>query len=348
MRVGTKPDDLFDRVALTLAPALVPTPVLESFVALMMARAIMAGTSLGVFRALDERPDDAEGLARRLDLDRRGADVLLVALHSLGYVRERDGRYRNAPQVERFLVPDARQSQERWVGSFTYDMWDAFGELERVIRSGEPAGLHDRDPDDPYWERYMRGLFDLSKLRGDLIARLIPARSPRRLLDLAGGHGGFAMALCRRHPELAATIVELEGAARIGRRIVAEEGMEERISYRVGDMFETDLGEGHDIATAFSIVHHLEPEQNLGLFRRARAALAPGGTMAVYELDRPREGKRGTQLGALDGLLFYVLSGARTYTGEEIAAWLREAGFDRVKVRRPPQIEGTVLVTGRA
>lgn len=348
MRVAAKGDGIFDRLALALVPGLVPTPVLESYVALMMARTIMAGTSLGVFRALAERPDDADGLAGRLEIDRRGADVLLKALHSLGYVERRDGRFRNARVVERFLLPGARSSQERWVGEFTYDMWDTFSGLERAIRSGEPIGLHEREPDDPYWERYMRGLFDLSKLRGDFIAKAIPARSPHRLLDLAGGHGGFAMALCRRHPELEATIVELEGAAEVGRRIVAEQGMDDRVHFRIGDMFELDLGTGFDIATLFSIVHHLEPERNIALLRRAHAALRPGGTVAVYELDRPSDDEAGTQLGALDGLLFYVLSGTRTYRGEEIAGWLSEAGFSGVKVKRPPQIEGTVLVVGRA
>ena len=348
MRVAAKGDGIFDRLALAVAPGLVPTPILESFVALMMARTIMAGTSLGVFRALDERPDDADGLAARLDLDARGADVLLKALHALGYVTWRDGRFENERVVDRFLLPGAKASLENWVGTFTYDMWDTFTELEGVVRSGEPIGLHERDPDDPYWERYMRGLFDLSKLRADFIARAIPADSPRRLLDLAGGHGGFAMALCRRHTQLQATIVELEGAARIGRRIVAEEGMDDRVSYRLGDMFELDLGTDADIVTAFSIVHHFDRERNVELLKRARAALRPGGTVAIYELDRPADDEPGTQLGALDGLLFYALSGARTYTGEEIAGWLGEVGFSRVKVKRPPQIEGTVLVVGRA
>jgi 2-polyprenyl-3-methyl-5-hydroxy-6-metoxy-1,4-benzoquinol methylase len=348
MRVAIKPDSVFDRLALAFAPGLVPTPLFEGFVAMMMARTIMAATSLGVFRALDERPDAADALARRLGIDPHGSDVLLKSLHALGYVEWRDGAYRNARVVERFLLPESSASQERWVGEFGYDMWDTFSELETVLRSGEPIGLHERADDDPYWERYMRGLFDLSKLRGGFIARAIPADSPRRLLDLAGGHGGFAMALCRRHKDLEATIVELEGAARIGRQIVREEGMDDRVTYRVGDMFELDLGSGFDIATAFSIVHHFDRERNVTLLRRAHAALRPGGTVAVYELDRPPDDKPGTQLGALDGLLFYALSGARTYSGEEIAEWMSEAGFERVKVMRPPQISGTVLVVGRA
>jgi cyclopropane fatty-acyl-phospholipid synthase-like methyltransferase len=155
------------------------------------------------------------------------------------------------------------------------------------------------------------------------------------------------MALCRRHAELRATIVELEGAARIGRRIVAEEGMEDRVEYRVGDMFESDVGDDFDIVTAFSIVHHFDRERNVELLRRAHEVLRTNGTVAVYELDRPPEEEPGTQLGALDGLLFFALSGARTYSGEEIAEWMTEVGFERVKIMRPPQIAGTVLVVGR-
>ena len=59
MRVATKPDSLQERLA--LAARLVPTPLLETFEAMAMARAIMAGASLGIFDALDDRPDTAEG-----------------------------------------------------------------------------------------------------------------------------------------------------------------------------------------------------------------------------------------------------------------------------------------------
>ena len=75
----------------------------------------------------------------------------------------------------------------------------------------------------------MRGLFDLTRLAGDDVARMIPTRNPKRMLDLAGGHGGYAIAMCRRHADLTVTIVELEGAARIGREIVREQGMADRI-----------------------------------------------------------------------------------------------------------------------
>jgi 2-polyprenyl-3-methyl-5-hydroxy-6-metoxy-1,4-benzoquinol methylase len=346
VRVATKAESVPERLA--LMAGLVPTPLLETFEAMAMARAIMAGASLGVFDALAERPDSADGLARRLALDPRGADILLVALHALGYVEERDGRYRNAPAVERFVLPDSPQSVRTYVETFNRDMWDEFSRVEEAVRTGETSGLHSRPADDPYWERYMRGLFDLTRLAGDEVAKLIPARNPKRMLDLAGGHGGYAIAMCRRHPDLRVTIAELEGAARIGREIVGEEGMADRIDFLVGDMFEADLGHGHDVVTAFQIVHHFDEDRNVELLSRARGAVREGGTVAVLEQERPPAGDRGSTIGALTGLLFYVTSHARTYTAEEITTFIEAAGFERVRKRRSQRLPGHVLVTGRA
>jgi ubiquinone/menaquinone biosynthesis C-methylase UbiE len=331
-----------------LAAGVVPTPLLETFEAMAMARAIMAGVSLGIFDALADQPDDADGLAQRLQLDHQGTDILLVALHALGYVEERGGRYRNAPAVEKFVLPGSPQTLRAYVGDFNRDMWDEFSRIEDTVRGGETSGLHERPPDDPYWERYMRGLFDLTRLAGDDVAKLIPVRSPKRMLDLAGGHGGYAIAMCRRHANLTVTISDLEGAARIGREIVREQGMEDRIDFLVGDMFTTDLGRDYDVATAFQILHHFDEDVNVELLTRAREALRDGGTVAVLEQERPPPGERGSSLGALTGLLFYVTSRARTYTAAELTTFVEAAGFNRVRQRRSQRLPGHVVITGRS
>jgi SAM-dependent methyltransferase len=346
MRTGVRAEGPLE--AIGLATGQVPEPVFEAYVALTMARTVLAGAGLGIFDALAERSDTAEDLAARLGLDPRGTDVLCVALRALGYLDAgADGVLRPTAKTERTLLPGATLSVRDWL-RFTEDMWDTMGGVEDAVRSGDAQGLHDRAPDDPYWERYMRGLRDLARLSGADVARAIGARRPRRLLDLAGGHGGFAMALCDRHPGLTARIVELEGSARIGRQIVAEEGYADRIEHVAGDLFEAELGTGFDVATAHSIVHHLDPGAAVELLRRARAALRPGGRMAVFELERPAPGERGTQLGALTGLLFYVTSGARTYTAAELEGFFAAAGFARVRTKRLLRGPGSLLVLGDA
>jgi hypothetical protein len=96
------------------------------------------------------------------------------------------------------------------------------------------------------------------------------------------------------------------------------------------------------------ILHHLAPEDCVRLLVRSREVLAPGGVVAVYEQERPKPGARGHQIGVLTGLMFYAYSRARTYTASEISGFMREAGLEGVKVKRPLRLAGTMIVVAQA
>ncbi len=231
MRVAARADNPLEFVG--MLGGMAPAPLFEAYFGLMAARTIMAGAKLGVFAALAESPDDAEGLAKRLGGDRDGLDVLLVALHSMRYLDQAgDGTYTPSKIATRHLVPDASKPLAEVTGSFAYDMWDAFSRLETAIETGEPIGLHEDDPDDPYWGRYMRALFELAELRSADLCRLIKTDRPRRLLDLAGGHGGYSVAMCRRHADLTAkwssSMALPESGARSSPRRVSASGSRTR------------------------------------------------------------------------------------------------------------------------
>jgi hypothetical protein len=345
VKVAARPDNPLE--ALGMLAGMVPAPLFEGYFGLMSSRTLIAGVNLGIFEALDSQPDDADGLAERLGLDPRGADALLIALHAMGYLDRRDEDYRPSGRARRHLTPGAPKALDQVIGGFSVDMWDTFTGIEDAIRAGGDAELHaDRPDDDPFWERYMRALLQLADLRSAALTALIPAHGPRRLVDLAGGHGGYSMAMCERHDGLTATVVELEGAARIGRKLVAERGMSDRVEHLVADILEGDYGDGYDVAMANSILHHFDPERNGVLLGRAFGALAPGGTLAVIEQERPAEGERGEQIGALTGMLFYLTSRVRTYTAAELVAMAEAAGFERVRARHSISTPGIVVVTG--
>jgi 2-polyprenyl-3-methyl-5-hydroxy-6-metoxy-1,4-benzoquinol methylase len=325
--------------------ALAPTPLFDTYHAVMTSRIVMAATKLGVFAALAAGSSDAAGVARRTGIRDDGADVLLVALASLGYVRAcRDGTYSLTATSRRWLDPNALR---RFVAEFVYDDWAHFSRLEDILTGGPPEGLNDRDPDDPYWERYQFGMHALARHSAPAVARAIRVRSPRRLLDVGGGPGSYAIEMCRRHPQLEVTVVELEGAARLGCEVVALEGLGERIRYRVGDALETDLGTGYDVVTVHNVLHNLPPASCAKLLQRACAALRPGGTAAVLEIERPPAGRAGTRIAGALGVLFWILQRTRAYTAEELSAWLREAGCRRIRLKRPVSLPGAVLALGR-
>jgi SAM-dependent methyltransferase len=154
------------------------------------------------------------------------------------------------------------------------------------------------------------------------------------------------MAMCRRHPRLLATVLDLPPSVRVGERIVSEQGLADRISFREGDVFELGLGEGLDVVSVFNLVHHLPEERDRELCRMAREALKPGGALAVGDTARPEPGEPVSEHGAISSLLFYAWSHGRNFTASEIAGWLEEAGFADVAVHSNERSPWRVVVTG--
>lgn len=346
MRIAAVPDGLVERLGLLLNK--LPTPIGEAMYAMPMARSLQVAQRTGILGALAEGPREPGELAEHLGLQQTGTERVLDVIASLGHVKQRpDGRYEMTASGRPWLDPRS----DTYLGDFLADTahyWDWYAGLEDLVRDGRHVELHEKGPDDPYWRSYIRGQYQMARLSSAEVAKAIPlAGGASAVLDVAGAHGEYSMALCRRHEGLRATIVDLPGSAKVGEEIVAEAGMGDRVRYLVGDMFEVDYDGEYDGAMAFNIIHHLSPEQIRALFARIRAALRPGAPLAVLDLyDRP-EGQR-ANLASILGLFFHLTSGADTYTSDEVSRWLGESGFGSVEIKSFRRLPDLRLLIAKA
>jgi SAM-dependent methyltransferase len=207
--------------------------------------------------------------------------------------------------------------------------------------------MHEERRDPERWEAYIRGLFEISRAEHDANAALVPADDPRTLVDVAGGHGGFAMAMCRRHPSLRATVVDLPPSVAVGRAVVDEQGYAARVSFREGDVFEVGLGSDLDVVSVFNLIHHLPEERDRRLVAMAHEALRPGGHIVIGDTERPEADDPVTQHGALSSLLFYAWSHSRNFGRAEVAGWLEDEGFEEVTIERNERSPWRIVVVGR-
>jgi len=331
MRLGAIPDGLVERIGLLLGK--VPTPVGEALLSMPVARSLQVAQRTGILGALAEGPRDPTELAEHLGLQPTGTIRILDVIATLGHVKQNpDGSYEMTASGRRWLDPRS----ETYVGDFvadTYNYWDWYAGLEDLVRDGRHVELHGKAADDPYWQSYIRGQFQIARLSSAEVAKSIPLpRGAHSLLDVAGAHGEYSMALCRRHEGLRATIIDLPGSAAVGEEIVAEAGMQDRVRHLVGDMFEVDYDGHYDGALCFNIIHHLSPEQIRALFARIRAVLRPGSPLCVLDLyDRPDGQQAG--IASVLGLFFHLTSGAETYTTDEVSRWMGESGYGSVEIK---------------
>ncbi len=324
-----------------------PDPFEDSFTALIRARALSTAVVAGLFDALHEAPATAAELAGRLGLDALGTETLTGALVSCGYLERDGGRLRNAPVSERLLVRSSPESVATFVGEQAELHWRVLELLPAALRGAEAYRLHEDRPEDEHWEGDLRGLLEISRAENELNAARIDIREPRSLLDVAGGHGGFAMAMCRRHPGLEATVLDLPPSVAVGRAIVAEQGLADRVAFREGDVFEAGIGEGLDVVSVFNLVHHLPEERARELCSLAHDALRPGGLLVIGDTARPEPGEEWSENGAVSSVIFFAWSRGRNFSVSELRAWLEGAGFEPPVVHRAPLATWRVMLVAR-
>jgi SAM-dependent methyltransferase/DNA-binding transcriptional ArsR family regulator len=346
---------------IALAAGKVPMPIMDALFPLVKTRALMAGVRLGIFEALRDGPADAEGLARILDLDPESLGLLLRVLASSGYLSA-DGSggsaYRLSPMARKTLLPGSAMDCRGYV-DFNYMQWEFLDGLEELLRSGRGVDFHRTMRDTWAWESYQRGMMEIARLHAPVLAKHVPVRhGARRLLDLAGSHGLLGAAICRRHPPLRSTVLELPQAVAIARSLCHEAGDSDLVAYFPGDVLESDfLGLGApeagerlpsaDVALLANILHHFSPPQNLDILKRVREALAPSGTVAIWDIERPAEGKA-PELGRdATALFFRLTSNSRCFSAADYREWLAAAGFRSIKVVRPLVAPTHILIHAR-
>jgi 2-polyprenyl-3-methyl-5-hydroxy-6-metoxy-1,4-benzoquinol methylase len=117
----------------------------------------------------------------------------------------------------------------------------------------------------------------------------VEARVPRagRVLDVGCGHGLFALYLAARAPDRAVVGVDVDAAKLVSaRRAAARAGLQVDFAEAVGGALPAGPW---DAVTVVDVLYLLGPAAALDLVARAAAAVAPGGTLVVKEIDtRPR------------------------------------------------------------
>jgi SAM-dependent methyltransferase len=330
-----------------------PGPLLDIWSAVAF-QVVKAAISLRVFDTLQGAPATADELAAKLSLDREGTGQMLAALETLGYVKKgRDGTFRLTPFSTKWLV---RSSPTSFAAAFEY-----FGavlprlmhNVEESLRSGKPpVHLYEWIEQEPEvsaaFQQYMVGIARLTE--GEILARLPMPEGAARLLDVGGGHALYSIALCRKYPNLTATVFDSPQALVSGRANIAAEHLEARIATQEGNFLVDDLGSGYDVALAFNIIG-LPPDETRAVLARIAGALRPGGQIVIAEQfsgGAPTPGA--AAISALLGVAYFHLLGGRVYTYEDALCWLEETGYagaNRIDLRRAPGVSLLVATKGQ-
>jgi predicted O-methyltransferase YrrM len=324
MRFGTIPQNPLEWVL--LSSGLVPTPLLDTY-AVAWSRVVMTATQLKLFEALAAGALTANEVAARAGTDARATEKLLNVLVGLRYLTLKKDRYQLAPVARRWLLPSSSHSVRDNILQ-RYVEWKWMEHFEEFVLHGTPLDVHATMSRED-WALYQRGMRAQAGMIAPEVARRTPVpRGARDLLDIGGSHGYFSVLICRRHPSLRATVLDLPSAVEHAAPLLAAEGMGDRVAHRAGNVLTDDLGvAAYDVVFIFSLLHHFDDRTNRELMCRVARALRPGGVVVIGDAIRAPSPRSAGQVGTFFDFYFALTSQAGTWTFAEMAAWQREAGL---------------------
>jgi ubiquinone/menaquinone biosynthesis C-methylase UbiE len=308
----------------------------------MATQALVAALDLDLFGLLRDGPATSAALADRTTVRTDRLEMLLTALVALGLLTKDADSYANAPAATRYLDPESPEFFGEYVrlqvGRQVYPHALHIGDALR----GAPVNLYTTvaaDPEEAAKFSHSQHVGSLGP--ANLLARKIDLEAPQTLLDVAGGSGAFTIALCRKHQNLRATIVDFPSVIDVARHYVAEAGLQDRVGYLEGDALTTSWPAGQDVVLFSYLLSAVGKADIEALVRRAHASLKPGGRLIVHDfmVDDDLTGPASAAL----WMLVLISSDPACLTAAYVSRLMTEAGFDVVASDLVPTITKVVV-----
>ncbi|MCH7623385.1 MAG: methyltransferase domain-containing protein [Nitrospinae bacterium] len=304
---------------------------------------LMTANKLRVFDAL-KSPTAADDVAQELSLSLKGTERLLNGLTALGIVVKEKGKFHLPAEWQKYLTQDGDHSMQQWI-RLSADLLPVWLELPRFIQSGTMVkSIMDVLGNQP---EEMRAFIDAMHDKGLkatwMLARELPIGDARKMLDVGGGPGTYALEWAKLHDNLKATVFDIPPVIAVAKDYIKRYGLEDRVDTRAGDFNKDDFGDGYDLILLANVIHMYDRAVGKNLIRKTFKSLEPGGRIVVHGFCTDEE-QTAPQEDALFNLTMGMLTeGGKAHPVKEKIQWLEEEGFSEIRHFRVDAIPTGVI-----
>lgn len=313
----------------------------------LAAAALRAALELDVFTAVGEGATTAEAISAARDCPPRGMTMLLDALTFLRLLDKEDGVYALTPTSAAYLD----RGSSGYYGTSMLEITLAFDIVSRLaesVRAGRAVATHwQRQDVGALWAAdFAPALVDwperAERARRSIWAEAGVPTKGARVLDLACGAGVKTFVLAVDDPDATVVGVDLFPQVLDVAAAVAEAmGVRDRVELRARDILTEDLGDSEfDVVFSAAVLYFFDADSVRDVFRRAFAALRPGGTLVLGHSLADDDHARSDAL-LLAVQLFVYHEAAYVYSAAEYRDLLEAAGFTDVRPLGPSLLVAT-------
>lgn len=294
-----------------------------------------------VFDTLDAGPKSIAEVAQSTGASPRGLRALMNALVGLELLRKTTpDTYALTPESSAFLVSSKPSFMGGMAAHTSQQLIPSWLQLSTVVATGRPAtSVNRQDGGEAFFQELVSNIFTMSYAPARALAAhlaLGDSGAPFRVLDLGAGSGVWSIAIAQSSPRVQVTAIDFPGVLPITQKHADKFGVGDRYTMLPGDLGTVDFGRNFNLITIGHILHSEGVDRSKKLLRKCFDALAPGGTIAIQEfLVNPD--RTGPPMGLIFGVNMLVNTDTGdTWSFEEIATWLTEAGFQNPRTLNTP------------
>ncbi|MEM7250311.1 MAG: methyltransferase [Pseudomonadota bacterium] len=242
--------------------------------------ALMSAVELDVFTAISQGHDTIEEVANACGMLSENAERLLTALTAMELITRKRDHFRNAPDVERFLVKGTPTYAGPWM-LFTKPRWDAWGHLTEHLRIDESErrilGMYDANFTVESARRYHEATYSIGMGAARRFHRQVNLSGRKKMIDLGGGSGCYCIVGAQTYSDLTAVVLDLPPVVEVTREFLTENGVADRVRAEACDFTADPLPGGADIALMASNLPQYSREIIGQVVAKVFDALEPGG-----------------------------------------------------------------------
>src|SRR5581483_11760335 len=303
--------------------------ILSTLNAYQQTYALKAGIDLDIFTHIASGATSAPEIARRSGASERGTRILCDYLTLIGFLTKSGDQYGLSPEAAVFLDKRSPAYMGSIANFLAHDRHTVhYHNLAEAVRNGGSLDEGNMAPEDPVWVEFARSM---TPMMGMVAARVSPMVAEQgramKVLDIAAGHGLYGITIAKHNSAAQIFAVDWKNVLAVAAEHAAEAGVADRFHTIPGSAFEVGLGTGYDVVMLPAFLHHFDPPTSVGLLRKIRAAMKPGGLLATLEMI-PNEDRISPPFAAAFSLM--MLGSTRSgdaYTFKELESMLRDAGF---------------------